>query len=284
MHNENFSSFNKFILEKSHLRICILDNNNVQFCIHHEKYFPVDKIYQYYDVILVPGWVYEEIAQSEHRIRYINSIPSKLVFMDEVKDYLPLIDYNDLKLMKVFSAASSPGSEPHRYLKKQIQLIETAQCEIADDWIENYYNNGFHTAQQGTLRKNAGENSILTLAFLLIHYYGSKIKQISISSSDRGVVEIKNKIMDHISKHMLLNVPRINPVSFLSTDVLLAKAFQLGTVQEDKLPELRKSTQRKKVICTITNEDGTAIPVETEMETEDFITVLKGENPYNIIF
>lgn len=284
MYSENFTEFDKLVSQKNNIRICILDNNNVQFCMHHKRHFPIDKIYEYYDVILIPGWVHEEIAQSDHRIRYISSIPSTLFFMDEIKDYLPLIEYNDLKLMKVFCSASSPGSEPHRYLKKQIRLVETLQHEIADNWIEEYYNKGFNTTQHNQLKKNAGENSILTLAFLLVHYYGSKIKQISISSGDRGVVDIKNKIMDYISKHELLNVPFINPISFLSTDVLLAQAFKLGTINEEELYELRKSTQRKKVICTITNEDGTATPVETEMDTEDFITVLKGDNPFSIVF
>src|SRR5437763_8071747 len=254
MYSENFIEFNKFVLERENLRVCILDNNNVQFCMQHKSYFPIDEIYSNYDVILVPGWVHVEIAQSNHRIQHVSSIPTELYFMDEVKDYLPLVEFNDLKLMKVFAYASSPGSPPHRYLKRQIQLIETDTHDISDDWNEDYYNNAFNTTPDG-LKKNAGENSILTLAFLLTHRYGNKIKQIAISTSDLGVIDIKTKIMDYISKFNLLNVSPLNPISFLSTDVLLAKGFQLGTIKENDLRELRKSTQRKKVICFITNED-----------------------------
>lgn len=97
--------------------------------------------------------------------------------------------------------------------------------------------------------------------------------------------EVYNEgFMDNISKYGLLNVSRINPISFLSTDVLLAKAFQLGIIREEEIHELRKGTQRKKIICTITNEDGSSTPIETEIETEDFITILKGGKPYNIVF
>jgi hypothetical protein len=39
------------------------------------------------------------------------------------------------------------------------------------------------------IKKNAGETSILALAFLLVHHYGNKIKQNSISTSDFAVVE-----------------------------------------------------------------------------------------------
>lgn len=284
MVSDSFKELNSFITKGHDLRICILDNNNVQFCTQHEKYFPVDKIYGYYDLILVPGWVYAEIAQSEHRRQYISSIPQQLLYLDEETDYLPLVDYHDLKLMKVFANASSPGSKPHRYLKKQIQEAESGRVDIDDEWIGNYYENGFDSKEEGIIKKNAGETSILALAFLLVHHYGNKIKQISISTSDFAVVEIKKKIMDYSSKHNLLNVPTINPISFLSTDVLLARAFRMGMIGETELIYLRKSTHRKRVICIVRNNDSTVVPVDTVMETEDFLQLLKGNESYDIIF
>jgi hypothetical protein len=84
-----------------------------------------------------------------------------------------------LKLMKVFANASSPGSKPHRYLKKLIQEAESGRVDIDDEWIGNYYENGFDSKEEGMIKKNAGETSILALAFLLVHHYGNKIKQIS---------------------------------------------------------------------------------------------------------
>jgi hypothetical protein len=61
MVSDSFKELNSFITKGHDLRICILDNNNVHFCTQHEKYFPVDKIYGYYDLILVPGWVYAKV-------------------------------------------------------------------------------------------------------------------------------------------------------------------------------------------------------------------------------
>jgi branched-chain amino acid transport system substrate-binding protein len=60
-----------------------------------------------------------------------------LLYLDEATDYLPLVDYHDLKLMKVFANATSPGSKPHRYLKKQIQETESGSVDIDDEWIRN---------------------------------------------------------------------------------------------------------------------------------------------------
>ncbi|MBU8757311.1 hypothetical protein KM927_27975 [Priestia megaterium] len=293
--SETFTELDNFISAHENVRICILDNNNIQFCMHNKSYFPLEKIYEYYDIILIPGWVHAEIGQSDHRIQYIGEIPKPLFILDEARDYLPLTNFEDERLMNVFLYASPPSSKPRKYLKTYLSKLEEKKRRInagediaieeeMEEWIENYYRDGFDTkdTEQGELKKNAGEISILTLAFLMLHFYGSKIKNVTISSSDRGVIDIKRNILDYAGKNDLLNVPLSNPIGFLSTDVLLAKAFDLGTINENMLCDLRKN--RKFVMCSTSHEDGSSHLIETVLDTPDFISIISGDNPYSIFF
>ncbi|MGG3736812.1 hypothetical protein [Aeribacillus pallidus] len=110
--------------------------------------------------------------------------------------------------------------------KKKIHQISSGLSDIDDDWMAHFYEHGFETNKEDTCKKNAGESSILVLAFLLLHQYAFNIKQIAISTSDISVGDIKKNILDYSAKHQLLHVPHINPISFLSINVLLARAFQ----------------------------------------------------------
>jgi len=51
----NFQVLHDFLNGSSNVRILILDNNNIQFCCQYEEYFPVDEIYQKYDLIEYTG-------------------------------------------------------------------------------------------------------------------------------------------------------------------------------------------------------------------------------------
>jgi hypothetical protein len=236
---ESFNDLHEFIKAHNNIRFCILDNNNIQFCMHNQIFFPIDKIYEHYDIVLIPGWVHAEVGQSDHRVKYIAEIPKPLYILDEVTDYLPLVQYQDERLMNVFLNASQPLTKPKKYLKTILSKLKESKARIQNgedidiedqlyNWIENYYADGFDTKETATgeLKKNAGEISILTLAYLLIHMYKDKIKHIAISSSDKGVLEIKKNILNNVSRDNLLNVPFKNPIGFLSTDVLLATAHK----------------------------------------------------------
>lgn len=292
---ESFESLHEFIENHNNLRICILDNNNIQFCMHNHSFFPINKIYNHYDVVLLPGWVHAEVGQSDHRVQYIASIPKPLFILDEVTDYLPLVQYQDERLMNVFFNASPPSSKPRKHLRTVLSKIQENKSRIQkgeniaiedefDDWIENFYSDGFDTKETGSgdLKKNAGEISMLTLAYLLMHMYKDKIKHIAISSSDKGILEIKKSIMDNVSRDNLLFVPFKNPIGFLSTDVLLANAHKLGTINDGNIRQLRKN--RKFVICTISNTDGTNHIIESVLDTEEYLSILNGQANYGILF
>lgn len=292
---ESFNALHEFIETHNNLRICILDNNNIQFCMHNQRFFPIDKIYEHYDIVLIPGWVHAEVGQSDRRLQYIEELTKPLFILDEVTDYLPFVNYQDERLINVFFNASPPSSKPRRYLRTLISKIKENKArilrgediaieDVIENWMENYYSDGFDTKEtaSGDLKKNAGEISILTLAYLLIHKYKDKIKHIAISSSDKGVLEIKKNIMDNVSTDNLLDVPFTNPIGFLSTDVLLASAHKLGIINDRDVRHLRKN--KKFVICTISNNDGTNHLIESVLETEEYLSILNAQNTYGILF
>ncbi len=168
---------------KSDSKILILDSNNVQFYYQHRNLLPVTHIFDPYDVVIIPGWVYREFSHHEGKDTYVRyDIPATKLFLDEDNDYLPLLDYSDKKLMELF-AASSTSAESYRFFSQMKKLqVE----DYPDHWIAEFYNNGFPMQQDGSklTRKNAGEISITTLVFSLLSYFQGSIASLSLASSD----------------------------------------------------------------------------------------------------
>ena len=182
----NYGELTNFFRDKTEVKIIILDNNNIQFCNHYEQYFSLEDSYNNYDIILVPGCVFAEVAHSKQRLNYLARLPKQLIIPIEEDDYLPLIGYEDAKLMKLFEYASTPYSSCRAFFKTLKQIIGKTG-EIPDDWIADFYEKGFDVklnVDGKQLKKNAGEISILVLSFLLIHHFTCKINQITISTSD----------------------------------------------------------------------------------------------------
>lgn len=282
----NFRELHDFLNRRSGVRILILDNNNIQFCCQYEEHFPVDEIYQKYDLILVPGWVHAEISHSENRLMYLARIPKPLIIMVEEEDYLPLVRYEDERLMKVFEAAALVHPASKQFFRELKQIINRAG-EFPDDWISEYYEKGFDTIETGertTLKKNAGEVAILALAFLLVHRYSDKISQITISSSDKGSWDIKHRILDHIGKWEILNIPSPPvPISFKSTDALLTEAVKSNTIESDEIITQLRPNPRS-CIYTQNLPDGTSETVQCVIDTPTFIEMLKDIDKIHLLF
>lgn len=282
----NFQELNDFLNERSNVRILILDNNNIQFCCQYEEHFPVDEIYQKYDLILVPGWVHAEVSHSENRLMYLARLPKTLINLVEEKDYLPLIAYEDLRLMKVFETASSTYPSSQKFFRNMKEVIGRTG-EIPDDWISDYYENGFDIRENSTgtvLKKNAGEISILTLSFLLVHRYSRKISQITIGSSDKGCWDIKHKILDHIGRREALKIPSPPvPITFKSTDVLLIEAVKSKAIKSDEIiTQLRPNL--RSCIYIRNFPDGTSETVQCIIDTPAFIKMLKEIDKIHLLF
>lgn len=66
--------FIDFLQGRNQLKLCILDNNNLQFCEQNKQYLKSDQLFSYYDAVVIPHWVYLEMIHSASRHAYVESI------------------------------------------------------------------------------------------------------------------------------------------------------------------------------------------------------------------
>lgn len=261
-----------FFGNRTGVRIIIPGNNNIQFCKQHENYFTEHYFCSDYDLVLVPGWVHAEVSHSQKRLDYLNRLPKKLLYMIEEDDYLPLIGYQDERLITLFKWAAAP----HQSCQKVLNGFLNKATDIPDDWIIDFYESGFNER-----KKNSGEVSILALSFLVFNHFPQKINSITISTSDKGCFDIKHKVLENLDKYNLLPVSRV-PISFMSTDILLVNAFKKGLINVAQVLELRPNPRTCVFIERLP--DGTLVQHERLLSTEDFIDILGDIDNYAFIF
>lgn len=264
--------FLTFLQGKSQLKLCIIDNNNLQFCEQNKNELTPGNIFSYYDAVLIPEWVANEVIHSEPRKAYIEAILVPLFILKE-KDYLSLIDYHDISLMYLFCHASMPGRTPFKYLKKKLSLIEKQQEDIADDWITAYYQDGFEIVNHS--KKNAGENSILVLAVLLVHYLKTRLSQVTICSNDIEVRDIKTRIVDYVMGSPYFGNPARNNMTFLSTDLILQNELKKGNIQLVDIQSIR--TNQRRLFGFIRKGDSTTEEIDRIVDTPEFLSLLAEE-------
>ncbi|WP_265447961.1 hypothetical protein [Acetivibrio straminisolvens] len=92
MKGEDINDLKKYLSTGRSLKVCILDNNSVEFLTWVRKSVSPEKIFSQYDMILIPQWVWVEVCDSDNRKSYINDLKhySKVQIIDEV-DYLTLV-------------------------------------------------------------------------------------------------------------------------------------------------------------------------------------------------
>lgn len=276
----NYRDLSRKIDEIEANRILIMDNNNLEYCSQHEDAFPVKEVFKNYDIILIPEWVHREISHSERRLNYLARIPVPYFIMNEEEDYVELVNYQELRLMELFKHASSSISPARKYFSRLKQYY-SQNVDLPEHWVEDFYEEGFEVKSGTDLRKNAGETSILVLAYLLLHHYHSLIENITIFSSDKGTLTIKNKIMDNLHKMELIHNPT-TPISFMSTDILLIEAVSRGWINIEDIEGLRPNSKR--VIYSIKLENQSSSRHDYVMETSDFIEALRIIEKYHFEF
>ena len=129
-----------------------------------------DKILEVYDLILIPGWVMEEIEDSEYRSAYVEQLCSKgypLYWIDETK-YGTLAGDEDINLYYIVEAAVSRVSELMRYLRRNVRTDDLMDLPPSEEWLAKLYAqwpiSGRRLSTGRALKKNAGEISLTILA------------------------------------------------------------------------------------------------------------------------
>lgn len=251
------------------MKLCIIDNNNLQFCEQNKSYLTPAQTFSFYDAVLIPKWVYFEISNSHARLAYLEAL-SVPIFILEETDYSVFVDYHDLTVMQLFCYASMPGRTPYKYLQKALNLINRQQHAIEDDWLERYYEEGFDLINGS--RKNAGENSILVLAIVLALYLQERLVQVTICSNGVEVRDIKNQIIKYVLENAF-HYPSREKITFLSTDSLLRMEWLIGRLQLSHISIIRKNQRR--IIGYIPKGDGTQEEINRVIPTDEFLQLLE---------
>lgn len=157
--------------------------------------------------------------------------------------------------------------------------------DYPDHWIAEFYNNGFPMQQDGSklTRKNAGEISITTLVFSLLSYFQGSIASLSLASSDKGIMKLKNKVQE-VANHspLELDIPKAPPISFLTTDVSIFNAIKSGIISPDQINTLRPNPRSS--IYVEHHVDGSSTIHDIVVDTAAFIHMCQNHQRYTILF
>lgn len=276
----NYRDLEQCIRTASQMKILILDTGNIQFFYQNRDLLPHSFIFNRYDLVLIPGWVHAEYAHHSGKSGYIASLPKPYFIVDEVDDYLPMLGYSDKKLMELFRLAAP--NEPSQRFFNLYKGLGTE--DYPDDWIEQYYEQGFFTRETQTMitKKNAGEVSILTLCFALLSHYPTQLSNIAIASSDLGIVNIKDRMVLEAHKTLTLGTPISPPISYFSKDVLLFLAVKEGIIHPHQISTLRPNPSSSTYVESFPN--GTTVLHRHLLHTSDFEEICRNYQRYQMIF
>ena len=213
----------EYLSKGKSLKVCILDNNSVEFLTWMYERISPEKIFSQYDMIFIPKWVWVEVCDSEKRKSYIYNLKhySKVQIIDEV-DYSTLVDYKEAELYYIFLYSCNNVSRLVRFIKRNIlQGRPVEDLAPYEEWLDIIYNEGLdkrELANGRIQRKNAGEISICVLSYIFSYFYSEKIDTITIFSSDRDAYDFISKAKEKIYKEDYFRDKRYTSITFKSND------------------------------------------------------------------
>ncbi|MEG6569250.1 hypothetical protein [Thermoanaerobacterium thermosaccharolyticum] len=289
MKGERINNLKKYLSMGKSLKICILDNNSIEFLTWVRKSVSHEKIFSQYDIIFIPQWVWVEACDSDNRKSYINDLKhySKVKIIDEV-DYLTLVDYKEAELYYLFLYCCYNVSRLVSFIKKNI--LKNRRVEDLDpyeEWLNIFYEEGLDQRKlsNGRIqRKNAGEISISVLSYILSYYYNGNIDIITIFSSDRDTYEFISKAKEMLYKDERFK-DRINTsITFKSNDFLVYEWTRLGYIDEHNIDTfVQNYRQTRRIKFTRKKQDNSIDEQDRLIENTAFLEMLK-DSTIHLIF
>lgn len=289
MKGEGIKELKKYLSTGMSLKVCILDNNSVEFLTWVRKSVSPEKIFSQYDMILIPKWVWVEVCDSDNRKSYINDLKhySKVQIIDEV-DYLTLVDYKEAELYYLFLYCCYNVSRLISFIKKNILKNRPVEdLDPYEEWLNIFYEEGLDQRKlsNGRIqRKNAGEISISVLSYILSYYYSESIDNITIFSSDRDTYEFISK-----AKEMLYGDERFKnrnntSITFKSNDFLIYEWTRLGYINENNIDVFVDSyRQTRRIKFTRKKQDNSIEEQDKLIDNAAFLEMLK-DSTIHLIF
>ena len=240
MKGEGINDLKKYLSTGKSLKVCILDNNSVEFLTWVRGSVSPEKIFSQYDMILIPQWVWTEVCDSENRKSYINDLKhySKVQIIDEV-GYLTLVDYKEAELYYLFLHCCYNVSRLVSFIKKNILKNRPVEdLDPYEEWLNIFYEEGLDQRKLSNGRiqkKNAGEISITVLSYILSYYYSESIDTITIFSSDRDTYEFISKAKEMLYRDERFKDRSNTSITFKSNDFLIYEWTRLGYIDEQNI-------------------------------------------------
>lgn len=279
----------ELLLDKS-LKICILDNNSVEFLNIIEEYAGVEEIFYGYDLILVPEWIKAEIEDSEYRKAYIKRLKEiediYFCYVDEVK-YLELINYKDADLFNLFLYSCGSVKPLESFIKRNI--LKNKPVEELDDyeiWLNVLYKDGFkgEILSNGRERKkNAGEISICVLSLILAYFHIDNVENITIFTNDRDAYDFNKYAINKLHSHKRYKNIEYKSITFKSNDFIIYELFNKGMLNLECENNMSKFRNQRWITYARKKHDNSIEEGYKLVENEEFIDMIKDVTLY-IVF
>jgi hypothetical protein len=289
MKGEGINDLKKYLSTGRSLKICILDNNSIEFLTWVRKNVSPEKIFSQYDIILIPQWVWIEVCDSDNRKSYINDLIhySKVQIIDEV-DYLTLVDYKEAELYYLFLYCCYNVSRLVSFIKKNILKNRPVEdLDPYEEWLNIFYEEGLDQRKlsNGRIqRKNAGEISISVLSYILSYYYIESIDTITIFSSDRDTYEFISKAKEMLYRDERFKDRSNTSITFKSNDFLIYEWTRLGYINEDNIDAFVDSyRQTRRIKFTRKKQDNSIEEQDKLIDNAAFLEMLK-DSTIHLIF
>ncbi len=292
---DTISSLKSFLRNGSNLKICILDNNLIEILTRISSIIIQDHIFAQYDIILVPGWVHEEVQDSEVRVNYINELSNRFnlnLYIIKEKDYSELVDFKEAELFFIFKYSIHLVTNIIGYINRNIINTSASVDKIIDElppyeeWVDKLYNEGLENkvlANGRTQKKNAGEISICVLANLLSIYYES-FENITIFSFDGDTYNFVLKSKEKLLKDEMFKDYVLKPITYKSNDVLIHDWLRQGLIKKENLESIvDRIRQNRKVKYTKQASDFSIEEHEEVLDNYQFCQLIQHDN-LHIVF
>lgn len=289
MKAEDINCLKKYLSKGKSLKVCILDNNSVDFLTRVHASISPEQIFSQYDMIFVPQWVWVEVCDSESRKDYIKDLGHRYIvqILDEV-DYSILVNYKEAELYYLFYYCCYNVSRLVSFIRKNVLKNRPVEdLEPYGVWLKKIYEEGLENKKlsNGRIRrKNAGEILISVLCYILSYYYSENIDTITIFSNDRDSYEFVNKARELFYKDVQFKNRRNTSITFKSNDFLIYEWIRHEYINEDNIGAfVENNRQMRRIKFTRKKQDNSIEEQDEVIENAIFLGMLK-DSTIHIIF
>ena len=266
-------------------RIALLDNSTISFMLKlDEKGHSCESLLQEYDVIFLPGWVAEEVQDSEFRVKYVERLVKQGVPIRIVKEsvYSDLMDGEELYVFHIVKASVSRLGILLKYMRLYVEKTDALDMEPYEDWIEKMYHNWpihiDYNVEGRIKKKNAGEISLTILSEVFSwHYPNTEV--LTVYTQDTDTYVFQKHAETELKKIFKEKIPV--SVTYRSNDSIMCELYRKQRLSLEEIRDIRKDSRY--VTYTLERADKSIVLETKRLDNEAFIKIMQDDS-MQIIF